>query len=520
VGNAVHPGFDVANQRLAMSELTAEKLAQRILDNNVLEARQIDTVFGELGTREVSLENFSSLLMRRGLLTNFQLDRLVKGERGGYFYGDYKLLYLVGTGTFARVYRVVNMKTGKVFALKVLRKRFREERAQTEQFLREGEIGARLRHPNIVPIYEVSSDPASPYLVMEFVEGHNLRAFMKSRRKFSPAEAVAITVDICAGLAYAAEKGMAHRDLKLSNVIVTSRGRAKLVDFGLASIAENMREGIAEESINARTIDYVGLERASGVKKDDSRSDIFFAGCILYHIVSGVPPLVETRDRLLRLSTSRFQDIRPILQIDPTLPRSLVNVVQKALELNADKRYSRAVDMMNDLKIVQKRIEEGTADADLPTIVAPGSAAALAASAAVAATEQEGAGKTVMIVESKIEMQDALRDQLKKRGYRVLIISDPERAVSRFNADEPPPADCVMFCTPDLGHSALQAFNTFASQAHTKHLPAILFIDQKQASGISTANLNERRVLLSMPLKVKELREVLLRLLRTPSTAA
>jgi serine/threonine-protein kinase len=502
-----------------MSELTAERLAQRIIDCNLIEARQIDAIFGELGSREVPLNDFTILLLRRGLLTNFQLDRLAKGERSGYFYGDYKVLYLVGTGTFARVYRAANVKTGKVVALKVLRKRFREERAQTEQFLREGEIGSRLRHPNIVPIYEVSSDPSAPYLVMEFVEGQNLRAFVKARRKFSPKEAVAIGIDVCAGLDAAAEKGMSHRDLKLSNVLITSRGRAKLVDFGLASIADNMREGIAEESITARTIDYVGLERASGVKKDDPRSDLFFVGCILYHILTGVAPLTETRDRIQRLSVQRFQDIRPLLSVDPAVPRSIVNVVQKALELNPEKRYARAKDMLNDLKVVQKRLEEGTADADLPS---PTTASAVSAPSDLA--DQEGYGKTVMVVESKIEMQDALRDQLKKRGYKVLIISDPDRAVARFNEYDAPPADCVMFCAPELGESALRAFNTFADLPYTKQIPAILFLDKKQQKLVRTANLNEHRVMLTMPLKVKELRETLLKLLRnegsrTPSMA-
>src|SRR4051812_41418743 len=208
-----------------MSEMTTEKLANRILDAGIVEGVQLDAVFGEFGTREIPLADFTTLLMRRGLVTNFQLERLIKGERGGYFYGDYKVLYLVGTGTFARVYRAENIKTHKVVALKVLRKRFREERAQTEQFLREGEIGSRLRHPNIVPIYEVSNDPSAPYLVMEFVEGQNLRAFMKARRKFSPQEAVSIAIDICSGLVHAAERGMSHRDLKLSNVLITSRGR-------------------------------------------------------------------------------------------------------------------------------------------------------------------------------------------------------------------------------------------------------------------------------------------------------
>lgn len=498
-----------------MSEMTTEKLATRILDAGIVEARQLDVVFGEFGSRDVPLPEFTSVLMRRSLVTNFQLERLIKGERGGYFYGDYKVLYLVGTGTFARVYRAENVKTSKVVALKVLRKRFREERAQTEQFLREGEIGSRLRHPNIVPIYEVSSDPAAPYLVMEFVEGQTLRGFMKQGRKFSPQEAVGIAIDICAGLAYASEKGMSHRDLKLSNVLVTSRGRAKLVDFGLAAIIDSMREGIAEESITARTIDYVGLERASGVKKDDLRSDLFFAGCILYHIVSGVPPLVETRDRMLRLSAQRYTDVRPLLAVAPNAPRSIVTVVQKAMELNADKRYARAIDMLNDLKLVQKRLEEGTADADLPLPASSGAAAP------GQTTDQEGAGKTIMVVESKIEMQDTLREHLKRRGYRVLIIGNAERAVARFNDYEPPPADCVMFCAPELGEAALEAFNTFATLDHTKHIPAVLFIDHKQAGEVVSANLSKHRVQLTMPLKVRELRQTLIKLLAPmPSQSA
>src|SRR4029079_8109624 len=213
-----------------MSDMTAEKLGQRITDAGLLDSRQLEAVWGELGTREVTLDQFTSLLMRRELLTNFQLDRLIKGERSGYFYGHYKVLYLTGTGTFARVYRAVEKETARVVAVKVLRKRFRDDGVMTEQFLREGQIGAGVRHPNIVPIYEVSSNPNAPYLVMEFVEGRNLREMVKVRKKLTPAESMRIIVDVLTGLAYAAEKGMSHRDLKLSNVLVTSKGRAKLVD--------------------------------------------------------------------------------------------------------------------------------------------------------------------------------------------------------------------------------------------------------------------------------------------------
>jgi serine/threonine-protein kinase len=495
---------------MAATEVTAELLAQRILDCNVCDVRQIDSVFAELGTRDVSLSDFSKALLRKELVTNYQLERLISGERSGYIFGDYKVLYLVGSGTFARVFRAVNMKTGKEFAVKVLRKRFREDPAQAEQFLREGEIGARLRHPNIVPIYEVAKNGKELYMVMEFVEGQNLRAFVKARRKFTPKEAVAIGIDICSGLAYAAERGMGHRDLKLSNVLLTSRGRAKLVDFGLASVAESMRDGIADESINSRTIDYVALERASGTKKDDPSSDLFFAGTIIYHMLTGQPPLVETKDRIARLSVSRFQEIKPILEHDPKIPKSLAAVIMKSLDLKPEKRYGRPMEMVNDLKAVQSRIEQGNADQD---VVAPAPMSEeLPPGVTPPLGEQEGIGKTVMVVESKIEMQDTLREQLKKRGYKVLIIGDPDRAVARFNEFEPAPADCVVFCTPELGDSALKAFNRFANAPATRNIPAVLFADQRQSEIIRSAYLCDHRVLLTMPMKVKELRETLLRL--------
>lgn len=521
-----------------MAEITAEKLGQRIIDAGLLDAHQMESIWGELGTREVSLAQYTSLLMRREMLTTLQLDRLTKGERGGYFYGNYKVLYLTGTGTFARVYRAVDKTNGKVVAVKVLRKRFREDQEMTEQFLREGNIGSKLRHPNVVPIYEVSNNPNAPYLVMEFVEGQNLREFVKMRKRLAPIESLKIIIDILTGLAYAAETGMCHRDLKLSNVLISSKGRAKLVDFGLAAIrsSETIKD---DDSPNARTIDYAGLERASGCRTNDPRSDLYFVGCMLYHLVTGVAPLFETRDRIQRLSISRYQNIKPILQVDSSVPRAIASFVTKAIELNPDKRFTTPTEMLEEAKRVLKRVEDGDA-ADLATAdaLAAENLAATAAGPKVSTTadgkvvvsaapkpapirpdipvEQEGASRTVMLVESKMEMQDLLREKLKKYGYRVLIFSDPERALARFEDSDKKLADCALFSAVSLADEALEAFNKFGTTPATKGVPAVLFADAKQTEIIKAAKLSASHVLLAMPLKVRELREMLLKLLATP----
>jgi serine/threonine-protein kinase len=486
-----------------MSDLTAEQFAQRAFDVGLLDERQVDAVWAEFGTRNVNAAEFRNLLVRRELLTNFQLEKLIRNDRSGYFYGDYKMLYLVGTGTFARVFRAVNVRTGQVVAVKVLRKRWSEDPEKTEQFLREGQMGASLRHPAIVPIYEVNSDKRTYYLVMEFVEGHNLRHFVRVREKVEPMETIKLMSDVCSGLAHAFDLGVTHRDLKLSNILVAAKGRAMLVDFGLAAIAGKMSDEALSQFPNPRTIDYAALERATGVRKDDKRSDIYFAGCIMYNMLSGKAPLRETKDRLQRLSLARFEEIVPITTLVPDLPVPLAIVVNKSMDLNPTKRYQTPAEMLEELRLAERRITEG--DVDEPTPAAETAAGPSAKAAARGIKPAQAHGKAVMIVESNISMQDLLREQLKKCGYRVLVFSDPARAMGRFQ--DTAAADCVMFCCNQLGEAALTAFNEFGRLERTKRTPAVLLLNEKQNAWQSKAQCADHRRVISMPIRIRELRE-------------
>lgn len=490
-----------------MPEWTAEELSQRIFDLRVLDARQLETVWAEFRTREVAYEDFKNRLLRRGLLTNFQLEKILRGERDGYFYGKYRVLYMIGTGTFARVYRAVHMHSERVVAVKVLRRRFRNEPEQIELFLREARMGERLRHFNIVRIYDVSDDIRAPYMVMEFVEGPTLREFMKMRKKLDVRTSVSLITDVVAGLDYARKMGVTHRDLKLSNVLVTSTGRAKLVDFGLATISESDDKRLATDP-NARAIDYVTLERGTGVRKNDHRSDIYFAGCILYNMVSGVPPLFETRDRLLRMNISRFEQIKPILELEPDLPLSVVTVINRAMCFLPVNRYQEFAEMLVDLKKAKTALDhEAVADSPPPSAETDkdgGQPAALGS--------DEGGGRIVLLVESHGEMQDLLREQLKKHGYRVLITADPGRALQRLE-DDYKAADCVVFSTHRLGADALTAFNRLGAVEEIRHIPAILLVDHQHRRALEAAQTAPHRVLLPLPLKVTQLRQKLQELL-------
>jgi eukaryotic-like serine/threonine-protein kinase len=475
-----------------MVELTAEQIAQRVFDLDLLDQRQLKEVWGAIGSRQVTGDEFRQLLERRELLTNYQSERLMRGDRTGFFYGDFKVLYLIGSGTFARVYRAAHRHTGEIRAVKVLRRRFADVPEEAERFLREGEMGATLRHPNIVPIYEVISRGDIPFLVMDFVEGRNLREFIKIRKKFEPAEAARWIADVAAGLAYAFERGICHRDLKMSNILISSRAQAKLVDFGLAA-AEGQED---DENANPRTIDYAGLERATGVRKDDNRSDIFFLGAIFYHLLTGVAPIVETRDRSQRLSRSRFTNITPVQQVDATLPKPLITIVTRAMEFNPAQRYQAPAEMVAELKSAVAKMSNPDA--------ADGSGLAKGAVA--------GPQWSLMVVESKLQLQNLFRERLKSVGYRVLVTADPERALARF-AENAKTADCVLFSTSDLGELAINAFNRLGEDSATRSVPAVLLLGEQHQSLKAKAKTDKHRVVICSPVKLRELREVLARLL-------
>ncbi len=475
-----------------MGEITAEQFARRAFNLNLITERELHRVWTHFGTHDVPVGDVSVHFERLGLLTNWQVERLIKGETAGFFYGDYKVLYFVGNGSFARVYRAAHKDTQQVVALKVLRKRFSDEPGDVERFLREGKVGTTLRHPNIVPIYEVHSVKHTHFLVMAFVEGQSLRDFVRIRKRVEPLEAAEIISGIVAGLVYGAEKGITHRDIKLSNVLISSDGQPQIVDFGLAAVSTGGWRG--ENYTNASTIDYGTLAKISGVSKDDPRSDIFFTGCMLYHMLAGQPAMPETRDRAERARPQRFREIVPIRQRCENIPLAIEGVVNKSMELDADRRYAKPVDMLLDLRRAIKALKSTDS------------------STTASEDKLEGKSKTILVIESNTSIQSALREALKKRGYRVLVLSNPERAWDRIQS-EPTLADAAIVSTVSLGKAALSVFQQLTQDSATAHIPTILLLGKNQTALMQKLQLASHQRALAMPLKMAMLRDTLIELL-------
>ena len=493
-----------------MKELTAEQLAQRIYDCGLMSTKDLEVSLADAGGRDrASFNDFIMTLLEKEQMTNWQISRVVDGQRRGYFYGDWKVLYLVGAGTFARVYRSAHRTTGEVKAVKVLRQRYSNDIETRESFLREAKMVMKLRHPNIVPIYEVDEDNGRIYMVMDFVEGQNLREYVKAHRKIPHLTALKITRDIAAGLALAANHNINHRDMKLSNVLLSANGQAKIVDFGLATVAGDKG---AEGKAAPRSIDYAGLERTTGVRRDDKRSDIYFVGCMLYHMVTGAPALSETKERIKRLASNRYTDVVPVTVLDPEMPHRIVVLIHRLMELNAEKRIQTPELVNRETESVIRAIEAGDVkryDENLTEQEAK-------EYADMQAKHEEGQGKTLLLIESNVSVQDSLRGRLKDIGYRVLITADLERGLSRFENLDPAddlPADCVIFGSAGLGRAAVVGFEKFVTGEFTSTLPAILIATGKVKGLVKKQWLNEHRKILLFPVKFKDVQHGLRALL-------
>ncbi len=500
-----------------MSELSAEQLAQRIFDCGLMGNKQLEETLSSAGGRgRATFNEFIMALLEKEQLTNWQISRIVDGQRRGYFYKDWKVLYLIGAGTFARVYRAQHTQTGDVKAVKVLRQRYSNDNDTRESFLREARMVMQLRHPNIVPIHEVEEEKGRIYMVMDFVEGQNLREYVKAHEKIPQLTALRIVRDIASGLSYAAEQNVYHRDMKLSNVLLSSKGQAKLVDFGLATVSGDKDE---QGKGGPRSIDYAGLERCTNVRRNDTRSDIYFVGCMLYQMVTGVPPLLETRERMKRLASNRYTDTKPVTVHDPSLPHRIVILIHRLMEINPEKRIQTAHQVFTEAESVIRAIEGGDNkkyDADLSQKEAQ-------AYQELVTQQNEGAGKTLLLIESNVKVQNSLRERLKGLGYRVLITSNPVRGLARFSDLDPAeelPAHCVLFGSAGLGREALKAFEEFAHGEFTRELPAILFVMDKLERHVNPNLINSHRMQLKIPIKFKHVQRGLRKLLNIEKPVA
>ena len=302
-----------------------------------------------------SVDAVARVLLRRDILTAWQVEKLKKGELSGFHFGGCKVLFHIAEGTFARVYRGRRMEGNQSVAIKVLRNRFIADAGAVARFNQEAESGLRLIHPNIVRIYEYGERDKKYYMIMEFVEGSNLRDFLRIRGKLTPSEALPLMLGLASGLKYSLDQGVTHRDLKATNILIASNGTAKLVDFGLATIDDERKAAVAH---GQRTVDYSALERTCGSPKGDKRSDIFFLGCVFYQMLTGQLPLpeVETDDPLKKMLKRGINSIKPLSEQRHAPDPELTQIIERMMKVDLKQRYPSMDQVVADLDEYLERL--------------------------------------------------------------------------------------------------------------------------------------------------------------------
>ncbi len=442
-----------SNDERAMPQIKSKDgLKSFLLTSRLLSPTQWNTVDGQVEDAN-TVESMLQLLERRLLLTPLQTGRILKGETEGLVLGKYKLLYRNASGSFARVFRAASLDDNRVVALKLLRERWADDPRTVASFEREAHICQRFSHPNIVPIYDIGNEGRFHYFTMEFVEGGNLRDFMKIRRKLSVPEATRCLLHICQGLEYALKMGASHRDLKLTNVLMSSTGVAKLVDFGLAGAASASQAGTSDDV--QRALEYASLERGTNAPRNDPRSDLFFAGAIYYELLTGEGPWSRTKDRQEKLLLSRYSNTRPVEVLQTNLPRSVARICGRLLEVSPSARYQTATEVLLDLRAVMLELGQTVEDP-------PGE-------------------KRPITIELKPDFRMLVVDTIKKRcakvkqyfvskGFDVAFVQSPERALTILKSSPP---DGILFLADRNTDEVLEVFPRVQAYARSQKVPCL-----------------------------------------------
>src|SRR3954468_12987058 len=267
--------------------------------------------------------------------------------------GRYELGELIGYGGMAEGHRGRDTRLNREVAIKVLRPDLARDPSFLNRFRREAHSAAGLNHPSIVSVYDTGEDTGpdgttQPFIVMEFVEGRTLRDIVKSEGRLPVRRAMEVVADVCAALDFSHRNGIIHRDVKPANVMITPQGAVKVMDFGIARAVADNSATVTQTANVIGTAQYLSPEQARG-EQVDARSDVYSTGCLLYELVTGVPPFQGDSPVAVAYQHVRENPVMPSAR-NPEVPRALDSIVMKALAKNQLNRYQSAGDMRQDIE--------------------------------------------------------------------------------------------------------------------------------------------------------------------------
>ena len=265
-------------------------------------------------------------------------------KEGMYLADRYEIVGKVGAGGMSDVYKAKDHTLGRFVAIKVLKQEFSEDVNFVTKFRTEAQSAAGLEHPNIVNIYDVGSENGMYYIVMEYVEGITLKTYIEKKGQLSFKEAVSIAIQVGRGIEAAHNKHIIHRDIKPQNIIISTEGKVKVTDFGIARVATT-------NTINADvmgSVHYASPEQARNGFVD-GKSDIYSLGIVMYEMVTGRVPFDGESTVAIAIQHLQEEMVVPSAYA-PNLPISMEKIILKCTQKSPDRRYQTISDLLMDLK--------------------------------------------------------------------------------------------------------------------------------------------------------------------------
>lgn len=310
-----------------------------LLDREVMDG--FHASFGPDAGPPSTPKELAQALVREGVLTGFQAEKLLSGKWRGFVIAQkYRLLERLGAGGMGAVYLAEHVHMGRRVALKVLPIAQAEDAASLGRFYREARAVARLDHPNIVRAHDIDKDGKLHFLVLEFVDGCNLHEFVKRNGTLPPQRAAHYIRQAALGLQHAHEAGLVHRDIKPGNLLLDRQGVVKLLDLGLARFFDDDHGTFAKEHDHGYVIgtaDYLAPEQTLD-SRVDIRADIYSLGGTLYYLLVGKSPFQEG-SHAQKMIWHQVRQPKPIRSFRPDVPEELAAVVERMMEKEPERRH-------------------------------------------------------------------------------------------------------------------------------------------------------------------------------------
>jgi serine/threonine-protein kinase len=275
----------------------------------------------------------------------------------------YRLVAQQGSGGMAVIYKAVDMELGRTVAIKILRPSLTDDPGLLARFRNEARSVANLNHPNIVTLYDVGSEGPTQYIVMEFVDGQDLKRIIKTEGILPVDRALKIASGICAGIGFAHRAKLVHADVKPQNILVTKDGIVKVTDFGIAQAFNAAKPG-ERVSVVWGSPHYFAPEQARG-EQPTPASDVYSIGIVMFEMLTGRLPYTGTNQQELALAHIREQ-IPLVTQFNPAVPDTLAQIVYKVMSKDPNARYGQADQLGNVLEGYRDRGQQPTMASSVP----------------------------------------------------------------------------------------------------------------------------------------------------------